>query len=324
MYPYLDFFNEPENQEMEYADDLEAGDQDLRFHLNAHTGSDRAHPAEPRGNPRPELPIVASIHSPHTSWAVPWTPAARTESGEGTEYDSPPRKSAFDRLRPLARERLGCGKKAVGPAIGLFPVIAGTQKAAAPARVDLEPGQEIAHLYCWRQRAGFIHPMQVMNNPVTSDAYRVWYHTHGKLFIGNPEHRQDQGYVQCGASLNEAMHYIREMHISTGEAREDRARALDLVRELHISSREHLERAGYAYYGRPNSSFCGSYSQADFGGLSQYTPASQVYDPSQPGSSHHNAPSNILPQFGGQNRPAYNTSPWPHPVGDFIVEDYSS
>ncbi|XP_031114506.1 serine/threonine-protein phosphatase 7 long form homolog [Ipomoea triloba] len=104
------------------------------------------------------------------------------------------------------------------------------------------------HLYCWRQRAGFIHPMQVMNNPITSDAYRVWYHTHGKLFIGNPEHRQDQGYVQCGALLNEAMHYIREMHISTREAREDGARALDLVRELHISSREHLENAGYAYY----------------------------------------------------------------------------
>nr|GMD95124.1 uncharacterized protein LOC109172328 [Ipomoea batatas] len=209
------------------------------------------------------------------------------------------------------------------------------------------------------------------------------------------------------------------MHISTGEAREDRARAFDLVRELHISSREHLERAGYAYYadvpphlfndppvyeprvqhrrpdlrrhrenmrgqpgrgGRrmravnqalqaeaeqqrhdaeeddddaedgnalalvpiqyqggdqnydsqpftmsgPSSSFCGPYSQADFGGLSQYTPASQVYDPSQPGSSHHNAPSNIIPQFGGQNRPAYNTSPWSHPVGDFIVEDSSS
>nr|GMD89750.1 hypothetical protein Iba_chr14dCG3040 [Ipomoea batatas] len=73
----------------------------------------------------------------------------------------------------------------------------------------------------------------------------------------------------------------------------------------------------------PSSSFCGPYSQADFGGLSQYTPASQVYDPSQPGSSHHNAPSNIIPQFGGQNRPAYNTSPWSHPVGDFIVEDSS-
>nr|GMC86654.1 putative casein kinase II subunit beta-4 isoform X2 [Ipomoea batatas] len=38
------------------------------------------------------------------------------------------------------------------------------------------------------------------------------------------------------------------MHISTREAREDGARALDLVWELHISSREHLERAGYAYY----------------------------------------------------------------------------
>nr|GMD01418.1 pyruvate kinase isozyme G, chloroplastic [Ipomoea batatas] len=50
--------------------------------------------------------------------------------------------------------------------------------------------------------------MQVMNNPVTSDAYRVWYHIHGKLFIGNPEHRQDQGYVQCGASLIEAPRHL--------------------------------------------------------------------------------------------------------------------
>nr|GMD06895.1 hypothetical protein Iba_chr06cCG1960 [Ipomoea batatas] len=54
------------------------------------------------------------------------------------------------------------------------------------------------------------------------------------------------------------------------------------------------------YYVRPQLKlFVVPNSQADFGGLSQYTPASQVYDPSQPGSSHHNAPSNIIPQFGG-------------------------
>nr|GMD76717.1 uncharacterized protein LOC109155647 [Ipomoea batatas] len=46
MYPYLDFFNEPENQ-MEDSDDPEAGDRDLRSHLNARMGSDRAHPVEP-------------------------------------------------------------------------------------------------------------------------------------------------------------------------------------------------------------------------------------------------------------------------------------
>nr|GMC48921.1 disease resistance protein At4g27190-like [Ipomoea batatas] len=46
-YPYLDFFNEQENQEMEYAADPEADDQDLRSHLNARMGSDRTHPAEP-------------------------------------------------------------------------------------------------------------------------------------------------------------------------------------------------------------------------------------------------------------------------------------
>nr|GLL20082.1 uncharacterized protein LOC109184184 [Ipomoea trifida] len=47
MYPYLDFFHEQENQEMEYAADPEADDQDLRSHLNARMGSDRTHPAEP-------------------------------------------------------------------------------------------------------------------------------------------------------------------------------------------------------------------------------------------------------------------------------------
>nr|GME03463.1 hypothetical protein Iba_scaffold786CG0050 [Ipomoea batatas] len=278
---------------MEYADDPEAGDQDLRFHLNAHTGSDRAHPAEPPpqepGTPQyypPPYQFQPGIYPQPAYFLVPGVSPnpvnlelrrVQSERRPSAPYPDPPGPSRGpqqpEQNRVKARSTIplrerahltdcglqlgndwGCGRKAVGPAIGLFPVIAGTQKATAPAR----------------------------------------------------------------------MHYIREMHISTGEAREDRARALDLVRELHISSREHLERAGYAYYGRPNSSFCGSYSQADFGGLSQYTPASQVYDPSQPGSSHHNAPSNILPQFGGQNRPAYNTSPWPHPVGDFIVEDYSS
>lgn len=61
------------------------------------------------------------------------------------------------------------------------------------------------HLYYWTQQAGFIHPMVVMNNSVTCDVYRVWYHTHDRLFISNLEHQHDQGYVQCGASLNDAV-----------------------------------------------------------------------------------------------------------------------
>nr|GLL41911.1 hypothetical protein Itr_chr12CG14900 [Ipomoea trifida] len=47
MYPYLDFFNELDAQEMEFVDVPEAGDHDLRSHLNARAGSERDHPAEP-------------------------------------------------------------------------------------------------------------------------------------------------------------------------------------------------------------------------------------------------------------------------------------
>nr|GMC51328.1 uncharacterized protein LOC109155647 [Ipomoea batatas] len=42
---------------------------------------------------------------------------AQMESVDGSEYDSPPRRSAFDRLRPSARERLGVreeGRRFVG------------------------------------------------------------------------------------------------------------------------------------------------------------------------------------------------------------------
>nr|GMC63123.1 serine/threonine-protein phosphatase 7 long form homolog isoform X1 [Ipomoea batatas] len=104
------------------------------------------------------------------------------------------------------------------------------------------------HLYLWTQREGLIIPMLVMNNPTASNAYRVWYHTHGRLFIGNPEHRQDQGYVQCSASLNDVMCFIRDLHLRAGEAGSDGARCLDLVREIHIRTRDYLQRAGYGYF----------------------------------------------------------------------------
>nr|GMC46367.1 uncharacterized protein LOC109155647 [Ipomoea batatas] len=47
MYPYLDFFNEPDAQEMEFMEDPEAEERDLRTHLNARAGLERAHPVEP-------------------------------------------------------------------------------------------------------------------------------------------------------------------------------------------------------------------------------------------------------------------------------------
>nr|GMC46754.1 serine/threonine-protein phosphatase 7 long form homolog [Ipomoea batatas] len=88
--------------------------------------------------------------------------------------------------------------------------------------------------------------MDRVNNPYATDAHRVSYHTHGRLFIGNPEHQQDQGYVQCGASLNDAMHLLRDLHISSGEVPVDGAQAIQRLQEIHVSTREHIVRAGYA------------------------------------------------------------------------------
>nr|GLL29897.1 uncharacterized protein LOC109155647 [Ipomoea trifida] len=53
MYPYLDFFNDPEPREMDFMNDPVLDDKDLRSHLNARVGSDRAHPEEPP----PEDPV---------------------------------------------------------------------------------------------------------------------------------------------------------------------------------------------------------------------------------------------------------------------------
>nr|GLL29455.1 uncharacterized protein LOC109155647 [Ipomoea trifida] len=183
MYPYLDFFNEQENQEMEYIDDPEADNQDLRSHLNARMGSDRAHPVEPPQqdpvNVIHEVPVYPQATGPVTyqyplhpmgvpdlnyPWwqgtpqyyptpyqfplgvypqlayvPVPETPLnpvnpelrraqserrapgpyrdpsgpsraplpTQAEAEEAAEYESPRRRSAFDRLRRSARERLG-------------------------------------------------------------------------------------------------------------------------------------------------------------------------------------------------------------------------
>nr|GLL23711.1 uncharacterized protein LOC109155647 [Ipomoea trifida] len=183
MYPYLDFFNEQENQEMEYAADPEADDQDLRSHLNARMGSDRTHPAEPppqdpvnvihevpvypqatgpamyqypvhpmgvpdlnypwwQGTPQyyptpyqfpqgifpqpayfpvpetppnpihPELRRAQSERRPSGPYRDPSGPSrvplpTKTEAVEAADGESPRRRSAFDRLRRSARDRLG-------------------------------------------------------------------------------------------------------------------------------------------------------------------------------------------------------------------------
>nr|GLL49721.1 uncharacterized protein LOC109155647 [Ipomoea trifida] len=182
MYPYLDFFNELENQ-MEDPDDPGTGDQDFRSHLNARMGSDRAHPVEPpplepinvihevpvfpqivgqpsyqypvnpmgvpdlnypwwQGTPQyypppyqftpggypqpayfpvpeaapnpvnPEFRRVQSERRHSAPYPDPSGPSqaplqTHTEAAEAAEYESPRRRSAFDRLRRSARERLG-------------------------------------------------------------------------------------------------------------------------------------------------------------------------------------------------------------------------
>nr|GMD74855.1 hypothetical protein Iba_chr13aCG9300 [Ipomoea batatas] len=46
MYPYLDFFNEPETEGMEFLNNASAEDEDLRSHLNTCMGTNQAHPKE--------------------------------------------------------------------------------------------------------------------------------------------------------------------------------------------------------------------------------------------------------------------------------------
>lgn len=47
MYPYLEFFNEPKAEGMDFLNDIGTDDEDLRSHLNARMETDRAHPEEP-------------------------------------------------------------------------------------------------------------------------------------------------------------------------------------------------------------------------------------------------------------------------------------
>nr|GLL35697.1 uncharacterized protein LOC109155647 [Ipomoea trifida] len=216
MYPYLDFFNEPENQEMEYVDDLEAGDHDLRSHLNTRMGW--THPAEP--SPQDPVKVIHEVPVyPQTTGPVtyqypvhpmgipdlnyPWwqgtpqcyptpyqfppgiypqpayfpvpkvspnpvnpelrraqserRPSApyhdpsglsraplptQTEAVEATEYESPRRRSAFDRLRRSAREwpmqiRFRLRSRRPTPAIG--PGELGISKVEKTDVPGLEP-----------------------------------------------------------------------------------------------------------------------------------------------------------------------------------------
>nr|GMC54425.1 hypothetical protein Iba_chr01dCG16000 [Ipomoea batatas] len=80
MYPYLDFFNEQENKEMEYAADPETDDQDLRSHLNARMGSDRTHPAEPPPQDPVNVIHEVPVYPQATGPAMYQYPAPRTQN----------------------------------------------------------------------------------------------------------------------------------------------------------------------------------------------------------------------------------------------------
>nr|GMD42366.1 hypothetical protein Iba_chr10bCG8640 [Ipomoea batatas] len=44
------------------------------------------------------------------------------------------------------------------------------------------------------------------------------------------------------------MHFLRDLHISSGEVPVDGAQAIQRLQEIHVSTREHILRAGYGYF----------------------------------------------------------------------------
>nr|GMD63701.1 serine/threonine-protein phosphatase 7 long form homolog [Ipomoea batatas] len=83
--------------------------------------------------------------------------------------------------------------------------------------------------------------MDRVNNPYATDAYRVWYHTHGRLFIGNLN--TDKIRV-----MSNVMHFLRDLHISSGEVPVDGPQAIQRLQEIHVSTRELIVRVGYGYF----------------------------------------------------------------------------
>ncbi|XP_019177059.1 PREDICTED: uncharacterized protein LOC109172328 [Ipomoea nil] len=89
--------------------------------------------------------------------------------------------------------------------------------------------------------------MFVMDNPNATREYRLWFHAHGRRIIGNPEHRQDQGYIQTAASLNDTMHFLSQMNLGMEEAGDDPQRQSDWWRKYRVALPAHVEQAGYGF-----------------------------------------------------------------------------
>ncbi|XP_019181321.1 PREDICTED: uncharacterized protein LOC109176337 isoform X2 [Ipomoea nil] len=79
----------------------------------------------------------------------------------------------------------------------------------------------------WNHCHEYVFAMLVMDNPNATREYRLWFHAHGRRIIGNPEHRQDQGYIQTAASLNDTMHSLSQMNLGMEEAGDDPQRQSD-------------------------------------------------------------------------------------------------
>ncbi|XP_019178613.1 PREDICTED: serine/threonine-protein phosphatase 7 long form homolog [Ipomoea nil] len=73
------------------------------------------------------------------------------------------------------------------------------------------------HVARWNAWYDLVINMQRTDRPQVVDGYRTWYYMHGRRLIGNPTHYSNQGFVQCAASLNDAMHAFNRLMLDSGQ-----------------------------------------------------------------------------------------------------------
>ncbi|XP_019166857.1 PREDICTED: serine/threonine-protein phosphatase 7 long form homolog [Ipomoea nil] len=71
------------------------------------------------------------------------------------------------------------------------------------------------HVARWNARYDLVIHMQRTDRPQVVDGYHTWYYMHGRRLIGNPSHYGNQGFVQCAASLNDAMHAFNRLRLDS-------------------------------------------------------------------------------------------------------------
>ncbi|XP_019176481.1 PREDICTED: serine/threonine-protein phosphatase 7 long form homolog [Ipomoea nil] len=73
------------------------------------------------------------------------------------------------------------------------------------------------HVGRWNERYNWVVNMTITDRPQSVPEYRAWYYLHGRRLIGNPMHYKNEGFVQCAASLNEAMHAFNRLRLDVSE-----------------------------------------------------------------------------------------------------------